>query len=131
MGGHVDLMFATMLASMPHVRSGRLRAIASTGAKRSSLLPDLQTVAESGIKDYEFVTWYGLVVPAGTPPPIVAKLNVEIGAIVANREVVQIYADQGAQVNGDGPEKFGAYIKSEIKKWARIAKEANLPIGDL
>lgn len=130
MGGHVDLMFATMLASMPHVRSGRLRAIATTGAKRSPLLPDLPTVAESGIKDYEFVTWYGLLAPAGTPPAIVAKLHGEIGAIIANREVVQIYADQGAQVNGDGPKEFGAYLRSEIKQWARIAREANLPVED-
>lgn len=130
MGGHVDLMFATMLASMPHVRSGRLRAIATTGAKRSPLLPDVPTVAESGIGDYEFVTWYGLVVPAGTPQRILAKLHREIAAIVASRDVVQIYADQGAQVNGDGPEKFATYIKSEIKQWARIARAANLPVED-
>lgn len=130
MGGHVDLMFATMLASMPHVRSGKLRAIAQTGTRRSPLLPDLPTVAET-LRDYEFVTWYGFMVPAATPRPIVEKLYAEVAAVVKAPEVIKIYANQGAQVSGDGPDKFAAYLRSEIKKWAHVAKEANIPDDEL
>ena len=129
-GGHVDLMFPTMLAAVPHVRSGKLRALAVTGLRRSPILPELPTVAESGIKDYEFVTWYGVLVPSGTPRPIVNKLYSEIQSIIKTHEVTRVFAVQGAQITGDGPEKFSAYINSEIKKWARIAKEANIPVED-
>ena len=131
MGGHVNMIFATMLAAMPHVRSGKLRALASTGKMRSPLLPEIETVAEAGLKDYEFVTWYGLIQPAGTPRAITDKIHSDVLAIINTREVGELYANQGTQVNGDGPDRFAAYIKSEIEKWARVAREAGIPVEDI
>ena len=131
MGGHVNMIFGTMLATMPHVRSGKLRALAVTGQTRTPLLPEVPTVSEAGIKDYEFVTWYGLVQPAGTPRTIVEKMHSDILATIKTPDVAQLYTSQGAQVSGDGPERFAAYIKLEIAKWARVAAEAKIPVEDL
>ena len=130
-GGHVDLIFATMLAGMPHARSGKLRALAVTGKTRSSLLPNVPTIIESGLKDYEFATWYGLLAPAGTPRATLDKLHSDVAAVIRTSEVTQVYANQGAQVSGDGPDQFAAYLKTEIDKWARVAQEAKIPVEDI
>ncbi len=130
LGGHVDLMFAVMQAPMPHVRSGKLRALAVTSLQRSPALPDLPTVAESGVKGYEFVGWQGVVAPSGTPRTVVDKLYSEILAILKTEDVRQLFADQGAQIVGAGPKEFAAYIDSELKKWAQVVAEAKIRLDN-
>ena len=119
-GGHVDLMFSTTPGAMPHIRSGKVKGIAVTGAKRSPALPELPTVAESGVKGYEFVSWYGMVVRAGTPPAIVDRLHRENTAILQNPEMRQALEEQGAQITARGPAEFSKYLRSEIKRWAEV-----------
>lgn len=130
-GGHVHMMFGTMLATMPHVRAGKVRALGVTGRIRSPLLPEVPTLGESGIKDYEFFTWYGLIGPSGTPKAILDKTHTDVAAILHTKEVSDLYANQGAQVSGDGPERFSAYLKSEIEKWARVARDAKIPVENI
>jgi tripartite-type tricarboxylate transporter receptor subunit TctC len=127
-GGHVDVSFATIVSTVPLVRSGKLKALAVTGSKRSPVLPELPTVAESGVKDYEYVTWYGVFVRAGTPRQIIDKLYSQIHAIIMRQEIAHLFAEQGAQVSGSGPQEFSAYISAELKKWARVIKEANIRV---
>lgn len=122
MGGQVTMMFSPASSVLPHVKSGRLRALAVTTAARLPTLPDLPTVAESGLPGYETVTWFGFVVPAATPRDIVVRLNAEIGRVLAQPEVRQQFAGQGIDVIGGTPEEFAAYIRAEIVKWARVIK---------
>lgn len=126
LGGHVSLMFAAMPGAMPHVRSGKLRALAVTTSARSPAVPELPTVAESGVKNYESVNWYGVVVPSRTPGRIVDKLYSGILSILRTKEVGQLLTDQGAQITGGGPQEFAAYIVSERKRWARVIAETNI-----
>jgi tripartite-type tricarboxylate transporter receptor subunit TctC len=125
-GGQVDLMFATSPGAIPHMRSGRVKALAVTGAKRTSALPDLPTVDEAGVKGYVFVSWYGMVVRAGTPPKIVDRLHRENTAILNAAEMRQLLEDQGAQVTALGPAQFSAYLRSEIKRWAEVVAAAKI-----
>ena len=120
--GQVHLFFGGILSTQPHIQSGKMRAIAITGAKRSPLMPELATVAESGLRGFEVVGWYGVFVPAGTPNVIVAKLNGEIVRILNLPEVGQRLAAEGAEISGNTPEEFAAYIRSEQAKWAKVVK---------
>lgn len=128
LGGHIEVMFPAMQAPLPHVRSGKLRALAVTSLQRSATLPDLPTVAESGVKGYEFVGWQGLLVRSGTPPAVVDKLYSEILAILKTEEVQQLLAGQGAHVVGAGPKEFAAHIDSEVKKWAGVVAQAKIEL---
>ena len=123
-GGQVALMFSPASTVLPQVKSGRLRALAVTTAVRLPSLPDLPTVAESGLAGYETVTWFGFVVPAATPRDVVARLNSEIGKVLAQNEVRQQFSTQGIEVIGGTPEQFAAYIRAEITKWARVIRES-------
>ena len=127
-GGHVNLMFSGISGAMPYLQSGKLRALAVTGSKRVPTLPELPTIAESGVDNYEIVAWYGVVVRSGTPRPIIDKLFAEIHSIISTREVTQLFSDQGAQVVGIGPREFSAFLESEIKKWSRVAKQAGIQV---
>lgn len=122
MGGHVHFMISTMPAAVPHVRSGKLNALAVTGSRRSVTLPDLPTVAESGLKGYEFVTWYGVVTRAGTPREIVDKMYTDIHAVIKAPEVSKLFAAQGVQIVGSGPKEFAAYLRAEVQKWERVVR---------
>lgn len=126
LSGEVDFMFATVLSGMPHVKSGRVKALAVTSAKRSPIVPELPTMIESGLKDFESVTWYGVLARAGTPTPIVEKIHSDILAVVKTPEVTQTLSAQGVQIIGMPPQQFAAHIKSEIKKWGVVVKQANL-----
>ena len=125
LGGQVQLMFATMPAAMPHVRSGRLRAVAVTSAKRSPAMPDLPTIGEA-LKGYEASTWYGLLAPARTQRPFVAALHAEIVKILGVADTQEKLLAQGFEPVGGTPEEFAAYIKSEIAKWGNVIRAAGI-----
>jgi tripartite-type tricarboxylate transporter receptor subunit TctC len=127
-GGQVNLMFDNMPSSLPHVKSGRLRAIAVTSAKRSPAAPDLPTIAESGVPGYEAVAWFGVLAPAATPPAIVKKLNAEIIKVLKSPDVAERLSSQGAEPVSNTPEQFSAYIKSEMAKWAKVIKASGAQV---
>ncbi len=124
--GQVQIMFATLPAAMPHVKSGKVRPVAVTTAKRSLAMPDLPTIAESGVKGYEAATWYGLLAPAGTPRPVINRLHGETVKILAGPTRQRLEA-QGFEPDGGTPAAFAAYIKSEISKWAKVIRDAGIP----
>jgi len=126
LSGQVQLYFATMPAAMPHVKSGRLVPVALTSARRSPALPDTPTIAESGVRGYEAATWYGLLAPAHTPVAAVALLHESIVKILGDAALRQKLVDQGFDPVGDSPEEFAAYIKSEIAKWAKVIRDADI-----
>jgi tripartite-type tricarboxylate transporter receptor subunit TctC len=126
LAGQMQLMFATMPAAMPHVKAGKLRAVAVTTAKRSQTLRELPTVAEEGVAGYEASTWYGLLAPAGTPQPVVERLHQETVKALAGAELRERLAAQGFEPVGGSPAEFTAYIKSEIAKWGRVIREAGI-----
>jgi tripartite-type tricarboxylate transporter receptor subunit TctC len=125
LSGQVQLMFATLPAAMPHVKSGKLRPVAVTTSHRSQALPELPTIAESGVAGYEAATWYGLLAPAGTPKAIVDRLHAEIVKILAT-DTRQRLAAQGFEPAGTTPAEFAGYIKSEIVKWGKVIKAAGI-----
>ena len=118
-GGQVSMMFTSTLSSLPHVKAGRLRALAITSAKRSLAAPELPTVAESGLGGYESSTWFALLAPAGTPREIVTRLNATIVAIGQTPEIRDRLVAQGAEPLGGTPEQVAAFIRSEIEKWGK------------
>ena len=123
-GGQVHLIFATTASSIPHLRSGRIKGIAVTTAKRSELLPDLPTISEAGLAGFDANNWYGLVVPAKTPRVIIDQLNAEVRKVLAMPDVRTTLFNQGLDPAPGTPEQFGTYIKSERAKWARVIKES-------
>lgn len=124
--GRVALSAPSTIASLPHVRSGRLRALAVTTAKRVAGLPDIPSVAEAGVPGYEAVSWFGFVAPAGTPRDVVARLNKEIVAILRAPEVIERFAKEGAEIVTGAPEEFERYIAAEVVKWAKVVKNAGI-----
>ena len=126
LGGQVQMMFSNMLPAMPHVRTGKLLGLAVTSAVRSPAAPDLPTVAESGIPGYETTSWHGVVVPAGTPNPVVKRLYTELRQITQQPDVKDRFAQDGTQVVGSTPEEYAATVKSESAKWEKIIKAAGI-----
>jgi tripartite-type tricarboxylate transporter receptor subunit TctC len=126
MGGQVPLAFESMIPVLPHVKSGKLRGLAVTSAKRSPVLPETPTVAEGGVPSFESIAWYGVVVPAGTPKDIIAKLNAEMTRILNLADIRQRLGEMGSGPVAGTPDQFGALIKSEIVKWGKVVKQANV-----
>jgi tripartite-type tricarboxylate transporter receptor subunit TctC len=124
-GGEVDFMFATVLSGMPHVKSGRLRALAVTSAARSPSAPELPTMIESGLPKFESVTWYGVLTRGGTPAPVLEAIHADIMAAVRTPELGAQLTSQGVQIVGMGPKPFAAYVQSEIAKWAAVIRQAD------
>ena len=124
LAGHVNLMFAPAQTVMPHVQSGKLKALGVTGARRSQTLPDLPTVAESGLPGYEAVGWFGLLAPAATPKATVAKLSADANRVLAMRDVREKMLGLGAEPAGNTPEEFASFIRGDQAKWSRLMKEA-------
>ena len=122
LGGHVQVMFSGFSAAMPHIKSGKIRALAVTGAKRSPALADVPTIAEQGFPGVEATAWYGVLAPAGTPKPVVTRLHDETVRILKLPDVSQRLDALGFEIVGSTPEQFGAYIKSEIRKWEKVVK---------
>jgi tripartite-type tricarboxylate transporter receptor subunit TctC len=126
LGGHSHAMFGSGFAVLPHVKSGKLRTLATTGSKRSSFFPDAPTIMESGVPKYETNQWYGILAPAGTPASIGDRLSNEIKTILAMDEMKKQFLDAGAEADYAGPSEFGRLIQQEITKWQDIAKRANI-----
>ena len=130
LGGQIPIMFANLSAVMGNIKGGTLRAIAVTSAKRSPSVPDVPTVAESGIPGFEAETWFGIVAPAGTPRDIVSKLNAAARQAVAAEDTKQRFAQVGMTNASSSPEELAAYIKAEIAKWSKVIKDADIQALD-
>lgn len=120
--GSVDVMFSPASTAIPHLKSGRLRALAATTAARMPSLPDLPTVSEAGLKGYETVTWFGYVAPAKTPPAIMGRLNAEINRVLGMPDVRSQFEVQGVAILGGSAERFSQYIREETAKWAKVIR---------
>jgi len=120
--GDVQMSVVPVFSSAPLIKSGKVKAIAITSAKRSPTAPEYPTVAESGLPGYESVSWYGILATAGTPKPVVDRLNAEIRKIVATPEVRDALSNQGAEPVTDTPEEFAAIVRADVAKWAKIVK---------
>ena len=122
LGGHIQLMFSGFSSTLPHIKSAKLRAIAQTGEKRSPALPDVPTIAESGFPRFEATAWYGVHAPATTPKPIVNRLNAEFVKALKLPDVRERLSSLGFEIAGSTPDYYANYIKSEIRKWAKVVK---------
>ena len=126
LAGQVDLMFAPAQTVLSHVRAGKLKALATTGEKRASALPELPTVAESGLPGYAAVGWFGLLAPATTPKPIVAQLSRDANRVLAERDVREKMEALGAEPGGNNPEEFARFIRDDQAKWSKLMREAGI-----
>jgi tripartite-type tricarboxylate transporter receptor subunit TctC len=131
MAGRLHLVFSTAPSAIPHIKTGRLRGLAVTTAARSGLVPQLPTVAESGVPGYEAGSWYGIIAPAGTPRTVVARLNREITSVLGTQEFREQLMAAGADPAPTTPEAFAAYIKSDIAKWAKVIKLSGAKVDAL
>jgi len=128
MSGEIQIALAGLATVLPHVRGGRLKALAVTGAKRTQFAPEVPTVAESGVPGYAFDVWYGLVFPGGTPRAIVSKTSTEINRLLASPEVSKRFSSAGVEPSTTTPEAFGTMIAQEIPKWQKIVKETGIRV---
>ncbi|HUP95884.1 MAG TPA: tripartite tricarboxylate transporter substrate binding protein [Burkholderiales bacterium] len=126
-GGHVHMLFTGVPSLLPHVQSGRLRAIAISTLKRASALPAVPTFDESGLKGYEATNWFGLFAPAKTPRDIVARLNGDIDKVIRSLELADRFAAESLDVVGGSPESFASFVRAEIDKYAKVIKAAGIP----
>jgi tripartite-type tricarboxylate transporter receptor subunit TctC len=122
MGGQVEMMFDAITVMAKLAEAGKVRAIASSGKTRSAVMPDIPTVSEAGVPGYDAVIWLGIMAPAGTPKPIVDRLNAEIAKVVSNPEVKADWAKQGAVPMTMTPDQFAQYLRDDIEKWAKVVK---------
>jgi tripartite-type tricarboxylate transporter receptor subunit TctC len=125
-GGEIDSYISTPVAALPHVTSGRVFAIAATGLKRSTALPEVPTIAESGYAGYEAVNWYAYLAPAKTPRPIIERLNQELHKVLRMPEAASLLQKQGVDPDPSTPEALGAYMKREYETWGKVVKQANI-----
>ena len=125
-GGHIQVSFNSALPTMPHIHSGKVRALATTGAKRAAILPDLPTIAEAGVPGYENSTWTAIGAPARTPRAVIQRLNQEINAVLQMRDVQERFAAGGSTVTGGTPEQFQEYLKAELAKFSKLVKDAGI-----
>lgn len=126
LAGQVATMAATVLTGLPHIRTGRLRPLGITSAKRNAVVPDIPTVAEGGLPGYESVQWYAVLAPAQTPRNIIAKLHTELVQVLHSPEIKQRFAADAAETVGNTPEEFARHIRSELDKWEKVAREAGI-----
>jgi len=128
LGGHSHVSFGSLIQTLPHIQAGKFRVLGSGGSKRSMILPDVPTIAEAGVPGYEANNWWGILAPAGTPQAIVDRLNKEIKEILSSAEVQKLFLKEGAEVDYMGPAELKSYIDSEITKWTRVVKAANIKV---
>ena len=122
LGGQVDMSFPTLSAAQPHVKAGNLRALAVTGSQRSALLPDVPTLAEAGVKDFQFTQWLALLAPAGTPRDVVGRLNSSLNAALNSKELREKFSQQGFDPFVTSPEEAGRFIASEVQRFGKLIK---------
>ena len=128
LGGQIAIMFDNMPSAIQHVRSGKLRPIAVTTAKRSPELPDIPTIAEAGVPGYEAMSWFGLFAPAATPKPVLDRLNAALVKVLNQPDVKKKIAEQGGDVVAETPAQFAAFIKSETAKWGKVVKDSGATV---
>jgi tripartite-type tricarboxylate transporter receptor subunit TctC len=126
LGGQVEVMMSGAPALMPHVRAGKLRALGISSLQRAESFADLPTIAEAGVAGFEALQWYGLVAPAGTPEPIVARLNAEVNRALVTPELKARLVSEGAEAAPATPQAFGAFIAAEIERWRPVIQKAGL-----
>ena len=129
MSGRVHMMFENAPGAVSHIKAGKLRALAQTGLKRSPALPDVPTVAESGVPGYESLSWSGIAVPAATPRAVIERLNQDLNTVLAAPEMRQKLEEQGAETIGGAPEAFAQHIRAEREKWSRLIREKNIVVN--
>ncbi|GAA4323883.1 tripartite tricarboxylate transporter substrate binding protein [Pigmentiphaga soli] len=125
--GQVQLYFCGIASAIPQVKTGKVRPIAVTSSQRTALMPDMPTVAEAGLPGYEVANWYAIVAPAGTPADIVSKVNASLVKLLAKPDVVSQMSELGVDAKSSTPEELAAYQRSELTKWAKVVKQANIP----
>jgi tripartite-type tricarboxylate transporter receptor subunit TctC len=125
-GGETMVGFTDMVITLPHIKSGRLRALAVTGSQHSALVPELPTIAASGLPGYSVTAWFGLLAPAATPPDIIARISAEIVKGFKTAQMKERFLALGADPVGNTPEQFAAFLKTEMTKWAKLVKSAGI-----
>jgi tripartite-type tricarboxylate transporter receptor subunit TctC len=130
LGGQTQIMFPGLAAALPHIKAGKVKPLAVTGTRRHALLPDVPTFAESGYLGFDGVQWYGIVGPANLPPPIVKRLNDEIDRLLQNPELAERLSAEALQPMPMSPDAFGRYIRDDIARWTKLAKERHIEIND-
>ena len=128
LAGQVQALFDSLATALPNIRAGKLRALGVTSLQRSKSAPDIPTISEAGAPGYEATGWFGVLVPAGTPADIIAKMNAELGAILKQPDVEERFLKFGAAGGGGTPEQFAAFIRSEQEKWGKVIREARIRI---
>jgi tripartite-type tricarboxylate transporter receptor subunit TctC len=128
LGGHLGLMFDVIMTSLPHLQTGKLRSLGVSSLKRSSITPDVPTIAESGYPGYEAMVWFGLFAPAGTPPDVVRKVNEDVARALNTPKMREILASQGLEVVASSPADFANRVGSEISKWRKVIQEAGIKL---
>ncbi len=126
MGGHITMRFEMGYSALPAIQGKKIHPLAVTSSKRLAVLPDVPTMAEAGLPGFESYNWQGIIAPAGTPAPIIERLNRDLNEILRDPEIVKAINDTGSQAGGGTPEEFGAFIRSETAKWAKVIKEGNI-----
>ncbi|MFN9128642.1 MAG: tripartite tricarboxylate transporter substrate-binding protein, partial [bacterium] len=127
-GGHVHMLFSSMPALIEHVRAGRLRMLAQAGMKRTSAASDVPTMIEAGYKDFFVSSGFGMFAPAGTPRPIIDRINASVRKVLSDPTVRKQLDGQGAEPVGNSPDEYGRYNRAEIERWAAVARQANVPM---
>ncbi|MGQ0546357.1 MAG: Bug family tripartite tricarboxylate transporter substrate binding protein, partial [Betaproteobacteria bacterium] len=122
MGGRIEMIISTLASALPHIEAGKLRPLAVTTVQRSSFFPQVPTMIEAGVADFDFTTWYALVVPAGTPAPVVARLNAELAKIAQDPAVKEQFSKQGLETAHTSAEEARAYLRAEVEKWGKVIK---------
>jgi len=126
MAGNTQIAIGSLIQILPQIKSGRLKVLGVGSAKRIAAIPDVPTIAESGVPGYEATNWWGILAPAGTPAPIVERLNREFGVILASAETSKRFESEGAETQMMSPEEFGRFIAAETAKWAKVVKDAGI-----
>jgi tripartite-type tricarboxylate transporter receptor subunit TctC len=126
MGGQIQLMFDNIVALIPHVRAGKVRALAVSSARRHPQLPDVPTIQEAGVKDFETVAWFGILAPAGTPRNVIARLNAETLKALKLPDVQKRLVDSGSDIIGNTPEQADEFLRAEVEKWGKVVRAAKV-----
>ena len=128
LGGEVGITYPNISESIPHVKTGKLVVLGVTGAKRSPVLPDVPTIAESGLPGYEFVTWHGVLAPGGTPPAVVSLLNAKLKETLTAPEQTRLLEQMGFEIVASSPEEFAAHLRRESEKWGKVIRERHIRV---